>query len=149
MKQKTSIILCIKGDQVLLGMKKRGHGEGYWNGFGGKKQENETIVESAIREIQEEAGITPIKLKEVGILEFTNFITHIFTFSEFKGNPIETEEMRPQWFPIEDIPYDKMWESDKIWLPLLLEGKKFRGRFDFKGGKLVNHKLKVLMKPEK
>jgi hypothetical protein len=30
--------------------------------------------------------------------------------------------MAPQWFPIDAIPYDKMWPDDRFWLPLLLQG---------------------------
>ncbi len=144
MKQETSIILCVREDKILLGMKKRGHGAGYWNGFGGKKLPNETILESALREIKEEADITPQDMIQIGTLEFTNFITHIFTFSEFKGKPVETEEMKPQWFDIKNIPYSQMWESDKIWLPLVLDGKKFKGKFFFDGDRMVDYNLEII-----
>jgi len=29
--------------------------------------------------------------------------------------------MKPQWWDILEIPYEQMWESDKIWLPRILE----------------------------
>ena len=35
--------------RILLGLKKRGFGEGWWNGFGGKINHNETIEEAAKR----------------------------------------------------------------------------------------------------
>jgi len=34
---------------ILLGMKKRGFGVGRWNGFGGKVNSDETILEAAKR----------------------------------------------------------------------------------------------------
>ena len=37
------------GDQLLLGMKKRGFGAGKWNGFGGKVDPGETILQGAVR----------------------------------------------------------------------------------------------------
>lgn len=41
--------------------------------------------------------------------------------------------MRPQWFDIKDIPYEQMWEDDKIWLPELLKGQDpFYGRIYIK-----------------
>ena len=43
--------------RVLLGMKKRGFGEGKWNGFGGKREGEETMAECAQRELREECGV--------------------------------------------------------------------------------------------
>jgi len=31
--------------------------------------------------------------------------------------------MRPQWFDFADIPYDQMWEDDRLWLPMVLQGQ--------------------------
>lgn len=50
-----------------------------------------------------------------------------------------TEEMRPQWFRISGernletppIPYEKLWESDYLWLPLLLQKRNFIARTDY------------------
>ena len=44
-----TLVLVCNETQVLLGMKKRGFGEGRWNGFGGKVESGETITEAAIR----------------------------------------------------------------------------------------------------
>ncbi len=35
--------------QILLGLKKRGFGEGKWNGFGGKVHVGESIAKGAVR----------------------------------------------------------------------------------------------------
>jgi 8-oxo-dGTP pyrophosphatase MutT (NUDIX family) len=143
MKKQTSIIIGITGDKVLLGMKKRGHGEGYWNGFGGKRNEDETIFDSALREIKEEAGITPTDMKEVGIIDFTIFETYVYVFSAFVGDIIESEEMKPQWFKKKDLPYDKMWEGDKIWFPIVLSGRTFDAKFTFEDKKLIECNIKM------
>lgn len=142
-KKQTSIIIGITGSKVLLGMKKRGHGEGYWNGFGGKRGENETMIESALREIEEEAGIIPTDLKEIGTIDFSIFETYVYTFSEFKGKPAETEEMQPKWFDIDKLPYSKMWEGDKIWFPLVLDDKKFDAKFNFEEKTLRECHIKI------
>lgn len=138
-----TLCLVTKGDQVLLGMKKRGFGAGRWNGFGGKVQEGETIVDAAIRETKEEAGIEVKNLTEVGVLEFVFpdnaqlHEVHIYTTNEFEGTPVESEEMRPEWFAFADVPYGSMWPDDKFWLPKVLKGKKVQGRFDFGPGDTI------------
>ena len=43
--KKVLTLVYIRDDEkVLLGMKKRGFGQGKWNGFGGKVQQNESIM---------------------------------------------------------------------------------------------------------
>eukprot|EP00729_Bicosta_minor_P028396 gene28396-12164_t len=57
-KRLTLILLReLETSRILLGMKKRGFGAGKWNGFGGKVEVGETIVEGAVREMQEESGL--------------------------------------------------------------------------------------------
>ena len=56
---------------------------------------------------------------------------HVFKAEEFKGEPIETEEMKPQWFFVDEIPFADMWPDDRYWFPLFLKGRKFKARFVF------------------
>jgi 8-oxo-dGTP diphosphatase/2-hydroxy-dATP diphosphatase len=44
-----TLVLVRQGQNVLLGMKKRGFGVGRWNGFGGKVEKQETILDGAKR----------------------------------------------------------------------------------------------------
>ena len=132
-------------------MKKRGFGAGRWNGFGGKVEQGESIEEAAKREISEEAGIKVSVLEKFGELdfEFTGqeeiLNVNIFKAEGFEGEPVEGEEMKPQWFASEEIPYNQMWPDDKYWLPLFLDGKKFEGKFVFEGhDNIINHKLNIL-----
>lgn len=135
----TPMTLCLVGkdDQILLGMKKRGFGAGRWNGFGGKVNQGEMIEEAAKREIREEAGLEVDDLEKIGVLSFQFWNkervldVHIFKTNNFTGEPAESEEMKPEWFPNNGIPFELMWPDDKHWMPLFLEGKKFRGRFLF------------------
>lgn len=133
----TTLCIVHQHPRVLLGMKKRGFGEGRWNGFGGKVGGNETIEEAAIRETREEAGIEVRELEKTGIIKFEfrgnpEFIEmHIFRSTDFEGDPQEGEEMKPQWFEVDNIPFDVMWPDDKYWIPLFLEGRKFKARFLF------------------
>jgi 8-oxo-dGTP diphosphatase / 2-hydroxy-dATP diphosphatase len=139
-----TLVLIVKGESILLGMKKRGFGAGRWNGFGGKVQPGESIEAAAQRETKEECGVGVTAMEEVGVHEFeferergTILEVHVFRVDTFTGEPRETEEMRPQWFPIDVIPFDSMWPDDRYWVPLFLDGKKFRTRFLFGEGDTV------------
>lgn len=143
--------LCIvhQENRVLLGMKKRGFGKGRWNGFGGKVHKGESIEEAMKRELKEEAGVAALEFEKRGIMEFRLgekphiLEVHVFHIPFFEGQPQETEEMKPQWFSIKEIPFDNMWQDDKFWLPLFLEGKTLRGRFSFADNDaLLNYTLK-------
>lgn len=132
-----TLCLVYKHPKILLGMKKRSFGAGKWNGFGGKVKEGEEVHEAAKRETREEANIDLKDLRRVGVLDFSwagkpdILEVNIFRVGDFDGEPKESEEMRPQWFNIEEIPYDQMWPDDKHWMPLFLSGKSFRGNFIF------------------
>ncbi len=146
MKKIFTLCVIYQHPRVLLGMKKRGFGAGKWNGFGGKVLPQETIIEGAVREIKEESNIDAAKLKEAGVIEFEFkgnselLEVHIFGVEQFKGKPTESEEMKPRWFDIDEIPFEDMWPDDKYWFPLFLRGKKFKGKFLFGKSDLILEK---------
>lgn len=133
-----TLLIIHQKRKILLGMKKRGFGAGRWNGFGGKVDKEETIQQAALRELEEEAGITALDAVEHGTITFifdndpVHLEVHVFSATKYAGNITESDEMAPQWFSDDAIPYENMWADDKLWLPLLLEGKKFEGIFWFK-----------------
>lgn len=136
--RQATVLLLIKDDEVLLAMKKRGFGAGKWNGVGGKSEPGEDIFDTAIREAQEEIKVTPRNPKKVAVLKYLFPLqegwgqeVHIFTSSEWQGDPVETEEMRPEWFKLSDIPYREMWVDDEIWLPRVFAGNLLKGSFMF------------------
>jgi hypothetical protein len=60
------------------------------------------------------------------------------------GEARESDEALPLWTPLAEIPYDEMWVDDSIWLPWMLEGKRFAGRFLFDGDALLDEESCVL-----
>jgi 8-oxo-dGTP pyrophosphatase MutT (NUDIX family) len=137
-----TILYCLKDGQVLLGLKKKGFGEGKWNGFGGKVAPDESIEDAARREMLEESGVSvaPDALRKVAHLTFhfgdtPMFDGHVYTAETWEGDPSETDEMRPQWFALDALPWDDMWSSDAFWLTQVLAGETLRGtcRFDEAG----------------
>ena len=146
-----TLVIINDGEKVLLGMKKRGFGQGRWNGFGGKVEAGETIDASASRELREEAGIIPVDLRKAGMFEFLfeddteDIQVHLFCASQFIGEPSETEEMRPEWFYHSEIPFKDMWPDDEYWFPYFLRGNFFHGTFRFKDiDTLLEHEVNVI-----
>jgi ADP-ribose pyrophosphatase YjhB (NUDIX family) len=139
--------LINKKNQVLLIMKKKGFGQGKWNGPGGKVQEGELVEQAAIREVEEETGYKPIKPRALGYLEFiwqtqpeNNQICHVFHTKEYEGKMCESEECLPQWWNIDKIPFKLMWEDDIYWLKDALAQQEVKYRFYFdKNNKITNH----------
>jgi len=147
--------LCniIKGKKLLLQMKSKGlFGEGKWVGVGGRLKPGENPEECVKREVFEETGLRILDLKFHGVLNFyfgdkeeLDWIVHIFSTTNFEGEPKSGGEGDLKWFDFEEIPYEEMWGDDKYWLPLLFKGQRFRGDFYFdeKGEKLLDFSLKV------
>lgn len=138
-----TIVFLVKKEssEILLAIKKRGFGEGFWNGYGGKFEEEKdrSLVASAVRECREEAEIEIKSPRKVAEIDFF-FLdkpewdqkAHVFLVEKWDGKPVETEEMRPKWFKIDKIPYEKMWVDDIIWLPRILNGETLKMEFQFK-----------------
>lgn len=134
--QLVSLALCVRGDEILLAMKKRGFGEGFWNGAGGKPDPGETMEQAMIRECQEEIALTPTVYEKVAIHSFemkdaADFEAHVYIVTKWDGEPTESEEMAPKWFKKTNIPYEQMWQDDVLWLPLVLRGQKLETIFVF------------------
>jgi mutator protein MutT len=133
----TTLLFLLKDDHILLAMKKRGFGVGRWNGVGGKIEPGETIEQAAARECHEEIGVMPGQLERVAHLTFTfpdgttDVLTHVYVTRDWQGEPVETEEMAPQWFHHTNIPYDTMWPDDRLWLPHVLDGRRVVAIFGF------------------
>lgn len=135
----TTLLFIVKKNKVLLAMKKRGYGVGLYNGIGGKMQAGETIYETMLRETKEEISVVPTDARLVGVIDFDLFLkaektkerVHIFIAHEFEGQIQESEEMKPEWFDIKKIPYEKMFDDDLLWLPSVLQGKLVKGFIEF------------------
>lgn len=131
-----TLMFVVQDGKVLLIKKLRGIGMGKINGPGGKIDPGETPAECVIRECQEELHITPLNAIKMGELWFAmsdipDIHCHVYMASEFTGEPTATDEAIPLWTPLAEIPWGKMWEDDKYWLPHMLKGHKFLGRFVF------------------
>jgi len=143
-------VLCyiFKDGKVLLINKKTGLGKGMVNAPGGRIEEAETALEAAVRETQEETGITPLHLEHVGILNF-QFVDgyglrgYIFFADDCSGTMTETFEAEPFWVSEDAIPYEQMWADDRDWLPEAMNGQFVLGQFIFDGKEMLSSRLQV------
>lgn len=143
----TTLCLLMRENKILLAMKKRGFGSGKWNGVGGKVSDDESVEEAALREVEEEIGVKadPDDLISAGSIRFYfaenpefDQHMHVFILKNWRGEPTETEEVKPAWYGFSEIPYEAMWIDDKFWLPRVLGGKRIDASFYFReGGKIL------------
>jgi 8-oxo-dGTP diphosphatase len=156
-----TLLFVVRDGRILLIRKKRGLGAGKINGPGGKldsgeaprvaavrETEEELCITAAVRETEEELCITPTGVEQCGELSFQftdglSILGYVFLASGCEGRPQETEEAAPLWTPVDAIPYHEMWADDEIWMPWLLEGKKFAGRMLFEGDELLGHAFEI------
>ena len=143
-----TLLFVVRDDKVLLIRKKRGLGAGKINGPGGRIEPGETPLQAAVREVDEGVCVRPLEVAHHGELLFQfvdgySIHVQVFRADDCEGVPLETDEAIPMWVRLDSIPYEEMWEDDIYWLPLLLEGGRFRGRFVFEGDKLLDHVLEV------
>lgn len=144
--QTATLMFVVRDGRILLIRKKRGLGAGKINGPGGRIDPGETPRQCAIRESQEELAITPTSVVFTGELYFQfadGFKLHgyVFQADNFEGTPTETDEAAPLWFNVDDIPYREMWADDQYWLPFMLKGHHFVGRFLFDGDAMLGYEL--------
>lgn len=141
-----TLCFVVKNSRILLIHKKRGLGAGKINGPGGRIEPGETPLQAAVRETEEELGVTPTGLSHGGELFFQfadgySLQCTVFLATDCTGEAYETDEAIPLWTPVDAIPYDQMWEDDRHWLPGLLEGKTFIARFCFDGEKMLSREI--------
>jgi len=141
--EKATLLFVLRDGHILLIDKKTGLGAGKVNGPGGRIDPGETPRDCAIREVQEELCVTPTGVQEAGELYFQfvdGYSLHgtVFTATGFEGELCETREAAPRWTPLAEIPWDRMWADDALWLPLLLRGERFTGYFIFDGDSMLD-----------
>ena len=144
-----TLVFVVQGRRILLIRKKRGLGAGKINGPGGRLEAGESFDDCAVREVREELGVTPLRLLKLGqhafqFVEGYSTFVHVYRAADLAGAPIETDEAEPLWFELDAIPFDRMWEDDRYWLPLVISGRRFTGRWIFDGDRMLDYTLDVV-----
>lgn len=148
-RERATLCFVVEGSRILLIRKLRGLGKGKVNGPGGKIEQGETATACAIRELQEEVGITPINPELFAEISFQftdgySLQCSVFLACFHEGEAHSTEEAIPFWCEISQIPFAEMWQDDILWLPRILNGEKLRGFFVFNNDEMLSHELQPL-----
>ena len=147
--RETATLMFVRMDgMVLLIRKLKGMGAGLINAPGGRVDPGETPEQAAVREAQEELHVTPIGVRKAGELafQFTDGYAlrcHVYTAASYEGVPTETDEAIPLWVDEREMPYSQMWADDRLWYPLVLQNRRFSGRFLFDEGIMLGCQLEV------
>ncbi|AFZ65978.1 8-oxo-dGTP diphosphatase [Deinococcus peraridilitoris] len=136
--KRCAVLLPTDGKRVLLGLKKRGFGQGKIVELGGKIEPGESPDDTARRELHEESNLQALDTHAAGevIFEFSarpDLNLHVFVFvtHRWEGVPCESDEIAPEWFETAALPYARMWADAPHWLPQVLRGEQVKYRFVF------------------
>jgi len=145
---KATLLFIVRDGHVLLIRKKRGIGAGKINGPGGKIDPGETLLECAVRETIEEVGLRAIGAREMGRLWFQfvdglSIHCTVFRADDYEGEAVETPEAEPIWTPVDELPFDEMWDDDRQWLPHLLRDRSFELWATFDDDEMLDHRIEL------
>ena len=101
-----------------------------WIGVGGKFEPGETALACALREVQEETGLTMQNQQYRGIVDFycapwPAERMHLYTCTEFTGTMTDCNEGTLEWVPKEAVQDLPIWPGDKLFFKLLAEDAPF------------------------
>jgi len=147
-----TLCFIVKDEKVLLLKKSKGlFGQGKWNAPGGKVLPSEDPEQCAVREVLEETQLTVRDPEHVATVHFykhdkrdsPDWTVTVFLSRVFRGTPTGGREGIVQWFNVDALPFEEMWEDDRHWHRLALNGRKFEGWFYYSGDfeKLVEYKI--------
>ncbi|WP_207345336.1 8-oxo-dGTP diphosphatase [Arthrobacter sp. E3] len=121
-------------EEVLLGVKKTGMmGTGKVVGIGGHVEVGESVEQAICREVAEESTliIEESDLVPAGTVDFVfpakpawDMFATVFLCRKFVGEPEESSELRPVWYPVNQLPHERMWADATHWVPAFLAGQR-------------------------
>jgi 8-oxo-dGTP diphosphatase len=145
------IVVDREAQRILLGLHTAGPWQGAYTGFLDEVGPAEDPAAAAIRITREKAGIIVPPGEHRATFQFNseawvNAREFEFLVESHSGRPQESSTVRPEWFALNAIPYERMPADDALWYPPFLAGKRMRGHFDFApdGKTLLRHQVEEI-----
>lgn len=154
------------GNRVCLGIRKRvssGLGENLIAGIGGKvgdslALQHESSDDAMDREASEEIGVKVLEKQRMGRVRFIfshkppdskwNQDVSIYSITKWEGVPSETESIKPMWFEMDKIPWERMWADNEYWLPKVLSGQHVDAVFLFRDdNEVAEYRFEQIVQP--
>ena len=121
---------------------------GRYNGLGGKCEPGESPWQCALREIREESGLQPQRLRFAGHILFPLFdgkqdwSVFLFCGYEAVGELLaRVKEGTLEWVHQEHLLQLPLWEGDRHFLPWVLAERRFLARFEYDAGVYKKHEV--------
>lgn len=145
----TTLCYIFEQEKVLMlyrNKKENDFHEGKWNGLGGKIEKDESALDGIQREVFEESGLIIKSPKLLGVCYFPSFDTdeelmYLYQATEYEGTLIDCDEGDLFWINQTKLLDLNVWDSDRVFLPYVLENRLFIGTFQFEGKELVSHEI--------
>ncbi len=124
-----SFLLCQDRLLLLRGAPTKRLWANQLNGLGGHIEPGESPRQGALREIREEAGLTPQRLDLRGLIHVSGHGDHpgvmLFVFVGEMADPATqpSPEGQLEWHPLDALPWDEMVADLPHLLPRLLAGE--------------------------
>ena len=142
------LLFVVRGGEALLIHKKRGLGAGKINAPGGRIEPGE-IARGGGDPRDARGGLRrrPRPRRRRGHLRFQFTDGYALARATFSpptpARASRTRPTRPSRSGLRStrIPFDAMWADDRLWIPLMLAGRPFRGRFVFDGERMLDHEM--------